>query len=298
MTNSIVPVSQLVRVTPEVAASLLKETAVYQRKAAANRIEKYADIMRRGHWKETQTQQIAISTDGKVIDGRHRLKAVISANTSVDMWICYNSPEDIFSALDQGYNRTKSQLATMASCKHSKVYHVAAVNALQWHPQRISSICSVYDSEDIIFLLNYYEPQISSIFPQGYNGHSNLQQSAFRGAMLRALISLPNRQDEIVNFLKVAAEGIPLPDANIDITMPLLLRSILSKTATSSFPSKMSAFCAAQRALKHFLNGTTIKHKENLKVRDKDYPKSNYFSISLDTKPVDVSAHFWLEYNA
>lgn len=51
-------------------------------------VDKYAADMKKGNWKTTH-QGIAIDTEGNVIDGQHRLLAIIKANLAVSFMVTY-----------------------------------------------------------------------------------------------------------------------------------------------------------------------------------------------------------------
>ncbi len=71
---------QLVNITPEAATAILKGNKG-NRKPRQSHIEALADAMLRGEWKQTH-QGIAISPTGKLLDGQHRLLAVVKSGSS------------------------------------------------------------------------------------------------------------------------------------------------------------------------------------------------------------------------
>lgn len=50
-------------------------------------------------------QAAAITKKGRLIDGQHRMRAVILANKPVEMYIAYDVPDDTFAVLDAGMPR-------------------------------------------------------------------------------------------------------------------------------------------------------------------------------------------------
>lgn len=94
---------ELVMVTPKKAADLLAHNtgnrALRERRAAG-----LARSMLAGRWKLTH-QAVAISPTGRLLDGQHRLRAVILANVAVPMWIAHNVPDTTFDVLDAGLPR-------------------------------------------------------------------------------------------------------------------------------------------------------------------------------------------------
>lgn len=108
-----------VKVTPELAARLLAErnTDNY-RKLVSSHAELLAGDMVRGKWScSAPSQAVLFDPDGILMDGQHRLKAVVVSGKTVEMWFCLNVPEEAREYLDQGRNRTCGEV-TGYSQKH------------------------------------------------------------------------------------------------------------------------------------------------------------------------------------
>lgn len=68
-------------------------------------VTEYAKEMRAGRWKSTH-QGIAIGWDGKVVDGQHRLLAVIESGVSVEMLVTRGVDPETQDLVDGGRKRT------------------------------------------------------------------------------------------------------------------------------------------------------------------------------------------------
>lgn len=89
--------------TPERAGELLKNNHG-NRPLRAKTLRQYADDMRQGLWQLTG-DTIKIARDGRVLDGQHRLLAVIESGAAVMMVVAYDVPEAAFDVLDSGCKR-------------------------------------------------------------------------------------------------------------------------------------------------------------------------------------------------
>lgn len=94
---------ELCTVTPEIAAKWLGRNDV-NRKLREHRCAFIARSIEDGKWVTTH-QAIAFSAGGRLLDGQHRLRAVIMANTPVKVWVAKNVPEDAFAVMDSGLPR-------------------------------------------------------------------------------------------------------------------------------------------------------------------------------------------------
>lgn len=79
----------------------------------------YASQMSKGEWKLTH-QGIAISEDGtRLIDGQHRLMAIVKADVPVAIMVSYGVADDIFSVVDTGKVRNAGDVMSIANINNS-----------------------------------------------------------------------------------------------------------------------------------------------------------------------------------
>lgn len=95
--------SRIQTITPAKAAEML-EANTANRPLSKSVITGFADAMKRGDWKVTH-QGIAIDTNGVLVDGQHRLAAVIEAEMPIDLTVFTDVPADTFDVLDTGKRR-------------------------------------------------------------------------------------------------------------------------------------------------------------------------------------------------
>ena len=79
-------------ITPKRAAEMLKRSEalnIPQRPCSKAWVEKYARMMRMGDW-ECNGVTIKLSARGAVVDGQHRLAAVVLANVPIRMAVAQN----------------------------------------------------------------------------------------------------------------------------------------------------------------------------------------------------------------
>lgn len=77
----------------------------HNRPASQQHVERLARDMKAGRWRLTH-QGIAFDTTGLLIDGQHRLWAIIEANVTVTLRVFYNEPADNRHVLDTGERRS------------------------------------------------------------------------------------------------------------------------------------------------------------------------------------------------
>lgn len=96
-------------VTPKEASYWLTECNPRNRPISTAVVKRYAEDMRAGRWQYTH-QGPAFDTEGNLIDGQHRLRAVVASGMSVPMHITWNANAETYAVLDTGWRRSPSHV--------------------------------------------------------------------------------------------------------------------------------------------------------------------------------------------
>lgn len=106
------PYQIVVLVTPEIAEDWLTNCNVHNRKLIDSHVEYLANEIRAGRWRLTH-QGIAFSANGVLLDGQHRLWAVVLAGMPALMRVFVNQPAETMSVIDTGQRRRNDQIITL-----------------------------------------------------------------------------------------------------------------------------------------------------------------------------------------
>lgn len=100
-------VTQIARIMvgPVEAEMLLSINAENQRNYVPSRSEAMARDIQNGNWRVTG-ESLKISEGDVLMDGQHRLNAIIMSGRKVDIQLCRGLPENAFDAMDSGKVRT------------------------------------------------------------------------------------------------------------------------------------------------------------------------------------------------
>ena len=118
-------VSAVERITPESAAKMLVGNT-RNRALVQARVIAMAEDMVAGRWRTTH-QGVAIATDGTLLDGQHRLNAIILANVAVDMVVTRGLAVESIDAIDIGEKRRAHDVMAIADGVHLSRAQRAAV---------------------------------------------------------------------------------------------------------------------------------------------------------------------------
>lgn len=117
-------------VTPDKAYDLLARNT-NNRQLRARQVEKYARDMKAGEWLEVG-EPIEIAADGEVLNGQHRLMAVIEADKTVRLAITRGLDKKAQRVADQGVKRTFADVLRM-QYGQTDANRLAAAVRLMYH---------------------------------------------------------------------------------------------------------------------------------------------------------------------
>lgn len=108
-------------ITPKKAAEWLRQNN-RNRPLSDKWANELAGRITRGEWK-MNGETIKFNCDGNIVDGQHRLQAIVKAGISVPCYVVRGVQEDAFDTIDQGMKRSNGQMFARDGVKH---YNAAA----------------------------------------------------------------------------------------------------------------------------------------------------------------------------
>lgn len=103
-------------ISPAKAQEYLR-TSLGNRPISKVYVRSYADTMRKGGWMLNGIP-IIFDVNGHLMDGHHRLLAIIEANIPVRMDVCRGVSSDVFTTFDTGRHRNVGQILAMQGVKN------------------------------------------------------------------------------------------------------------------------------------------------------------------------------------
>lgn len=111
-------------ITPAIARAFLANNH-HNRPIKRHRVRQYAADIKAGRWEENG-ETIKIAKDGSVLDGQHRLLAIVQSDTPARMLVVQGLPRSVFATIDQGVLRNTGDL--MAVSGHANGSTLGAVD--------------------------------------------------------------------------------------------------------------------------------------------------------------------------
>lgn len=103
--------TQIMTITPAAAKAFL-ENNTDNRKKRGWWVLSLANMIKRGEWILTH-QGIAFTKSGKLIDGQHRLEAIVESGIALEILVVTDVDDEAFKVIDSGVKRTLSDLTGM-----------------------------------------------------------------------------------------------------------------------------------------------------------------------------------------
>ena len=167
--------SQVVTITPSFAKHVLTHCNKLNRRLNKKWIKFLAEAIKRGEW-QLNGEPLIFSTEYDLIDGQHRLHAIVAANKELDTYVTTNIDPKTFVSVDSGHSRSGSHvLAINSKIKHS--FDVsAALNKLNRYNNKNYDFdgASVISNRQLVTLLHKHKHITNSVemarkFPKGYS---------------------------------------------------------------------------------------------------------------------------------
>lgn len=116
------------RITPQMAKDWLARNTK-NRALRPNLVDHLAKVILFGEW-QVNGDAIRFDTNGKLLDGQHRLQAIVAADKAVESFVIEGLPPKTQETMDMGRKRQISDVLSLRG--ESQPIHLAAVITMMW----------------------------------------------------------------------------------------------------------------------------------------------------------------------
>lgn len=237
-------------ITVDMARGFL-ETNARNRTLTTARVNEYAELMRLGMFMTTH-QGIAFDKNGSLIDGQHRLAAIVSSGLPQLMYVFTGLEPECKLAIDSGKVRTPMAISKISGRTGDSERIFAIVKKLQFGVTRSHS--AVHVNEQVLFaLVDKFERGIG--FLTNCKGGLNLP-SAVSTVIVKAFYSGISR-DVLIRFCEILSGDL----CSKDETSAQRMRELLIRSQSSRHTRRdtVDLHNCAETALHAFVNGKALK---------------------------------------
>lgn len=190
---------EVVNVTPELAAHYLNNNP-NNRPITKVRVRSFAAMMDAGQWL-VNGETIVISATGRLLDGQHRLAAVIEYGKPVPMLVAQGADDASFATIDIGAKRSGGNILQMANVPNAS--QTAGGAGILYKVFHLDSFHATVPAPYILEIIRRY-PQFSEWSPKARACGKIFPPSALIAACvyLDAIAQAPELADQLVAGLR------------------------------------------------------------------------------------------------
>jgi hypothetical protein len=259
------------RITPDMAKVMLG-TNTMNRVLRPRRVRLYAEQMRRGQWQATG-EAIKFAKDGTLLDGQHRLQAVIESGTAIEVLVVRELDLSTFKVIDSGLTRTPGDVmqtlgVTFAGHKASATRMIVAIEA-GLGCENEAYMSELVTKTDIADYIMKNRELIDAAHTAARNVYSNCRGSLAAWMTLYVMIARKHSQVEAELFLQSIASGASLD--NGDPRLALRNWAIRHSATTTKRGEHIQAYTRAWNAYRagetmHLLRVPSPAHRRVVSV--------------------------------
>lgn len=247
----------LVVVTPEMAQRWLMKNN-FNRPLKPRLVDNYVRQIESGNWRRTH-QGIAFDEEGVVLDGQHRLHAIIRSGQSVPMLIFLNENQSAHESIDGGKTRTLLDVVRLELLDDTiKGKHLTVLKAM-W-AGRFCKNQNHLSATEVISMYRRYHLAVRFAVDMLENHVTN--DTTVMAVVARAVFSVS--KDKLLEFCNILRTGVSdHPSAKLVIEF----RNWLVRLQDRQEATRREIYKRAETVLMAFLNNETTcelprDHKE------------------------------------
>lgn len=248
---------ELTTITPELAARILEKN-IGNRALTAWHVDLLAKEMRSKRWK-INGDMIRIGSSGRILDGQHRLSAIIKSGMTIQTWVMEGLPDDIFDTIDVGKKRSGGDTLGCLGEKHAYRLTSALILVDKYMTGRVDRSVS-YSNGEVEELLAKY-PGMRESIQTNLKGKQLLPPSVVD--VCHYLFSCKDRADAD-RFIERVLRGSGIKEGQPEY---VLREKLVSNSLDKAKLSKVQVFALCIKAWNHSRAGRKIAH---LKLNERD----------------------------
>jgi len=258
-----------VKTTPAIARVWLGSAAT-NRSVNGARVNKWANIMRRGEWTDDHPQGLVFDKDGHLIEGQHRLIAllkvaagdggVVDERYSIKFWVTVGSDRKVQRDLDSGQTRTMAQTGQILG-QNTSAAGISITKGLWMQPTQ-TKIPRITDRELVLSTYERFEDGINFASLKSANKGS-IMVAAVRSVIARAYYHCKDDEqiEKLRNFMYVLDTGLSTSEDH--------LHAVLVRTFYNSMKrgdkGNMELYAKTMWAVDCCLKGTKVSRLKKAK---------------------------------
>lgn len=260
VTQGAQPRCEIILVTPAMAEEWLKSNTM-NRRIRKNHVRALARDIAEGRYM-FNPQPVSFGTDGSLLDGQHRLTAIVKAGVPAPMAVWFNIALDTRRVMDTGKVRS---LADVENLNNQRA--ALAVSMLRGAGGAVEATMA-----ERVSFYRRFSTEIEFVLGQFTTLRRGITQSSVLAAICRG--SLYIKRDDIERFCRVLATGMPTGEER-DATVIRLRDRLLQPRRSGGSAATSESYSITANALRAYADGRAL---------------SRIFAASTDLFPIPKAA--------
>ena len=277
--NSVLPISAVEYITPEIAQNYLSNNSTNQRPLDRNRVKYYAEQIKDGKW-QLNGECITFDSNGRLTNGQHRLHAIIAAKKGVQTFVIRGISTDAYKTQDFGKPRSNADILKINKIPNEKTVasYMNAYFSLRKYGYGEASKLTVGLTPDIC--IDEYNnnkelyDEVVSITNKGNKEFKAIKKYMIGGITILLVKDLNYPKEKVFNWLSELYSGHTQNQSILDLRNKLINDALSSKKIQTREVYKYYAKCWYN----YFFN----KHTKKLRVGVSDV-EANFLPNKLNT---------------
>ena len=217
-------------ITPTIAKQLLEQNTI-NRNVKKPVVELYSRQMANGEWREDTGEVIKISKTNRILDGQHRLLAIVKSNTAINLHIAYNVDDTVFSVLDTGSKRNSTDTFKVANIKQGNTIPsiITMYNLLSNNQKRGARINNVSTNSELLDQYNEDPIFWQNIAKESHNMYltfAKIIHPSYIGGFYAFLSKLDS--EKATQFMHQLTTGINITNQSVTLLRTKLMQDKMS----------------------------------------------------------------------
>lgn len=239
--------TRLEKVTPKFAANAIETLNEHNRRRRGWFVDELARAIGEGRWRVTH-QGIAFNCDGTLIDGQHRLAAIVKANKPVMMYVTRGLPRDAVFAVDQGVVRNLQDMSSAIGngTNISKAEGaIARAMICGVDPTNFTASRMKMSTEELLAFCLRHREAIQWAIENAK--HKIVEVAPIRAAIARAYYH--ENRERLAEFCAVLSSGVATEEGD---TAAAMLREVAVRTPSTGAPARAELYAKTECAIEFF----------------------------------------------
>lgn len=262
--------SQIEMISPAQAKEYL-ERAIPNRRINDGTVTRYADDMQAGRW-INNGQPLVFNEAGQLLDGQHRLRAVIVSGRTMAFLVVRGVPSVAMETLDTGRSRSTQDVLSLKGYKNAA--SIAAAARIIWNYAASVGVTYTPSKPTLVKFIDNHPKFVLDAVPW-VEGH---KQNLFPRAPVAAVLALATESAQLNDEAKKFADGIfygeGLYKGDARFTLRRFMESLRARHTYSGSSVTVPVFAATARAWTAYSQGQSLEalkfapnpSKENTKI--------------------------------